>query len=213
MVHLAFSSALRCGPQPFLECIPIWSWSLTKMHSHLVCNSFWSAITFDPHHFQECTPKWPPYKKFPHVDLKTCLNLRHVSIHLFELGFYIDFMLGYVRQSLVDNVNLTHLGPVYVLVTGKMKRFWTIEQNLTWKQLENKSSFLQSECLNIFEEILQADIQSDRPILGLWNSRNYWFENPPWLKTISTSVTSSGPSPADLIPRSTDADLENGPDK
>ena len=108
----------------------------------------------------------PPYKKIPLVHLKTCLNLRHVSIHLFELGFYIDFMLGYVRQTSVDNVNLTHRDPVHVLITEKMKRFLTVEQNLTWKQLENKSSFLQSECLNIFEEILQADIQSDRTILG-----------------------------------------------
>jgi len=39
------------------------------------------------------------------------------------------------------------------------------------------------------------------------------FESPPSLKTISTSVTSSGPPPADFIPRSTDVDLENGPDK
>ena len=70
----------------------------------------------------------PPYKKIPLVHLKTCLNLRHVSIHLFELGFYIDFMLGYVRQTSVDNVNLTHRDPVHVLVTEKneaLSNHWT----------------------------------------------------------------------------------------
>ena len=101
MTPFDFSSALQCDLQQFLECNPIRSSSFSKMHSKVVA----------------------PYKKFPHVHLKTCLNLRHVSIHLFELGFYIDFMLGYVRQCSVDNVNLTHRDPVYVLVTEKMKRF------------------------------------------------------------------------------------------
>ena len=113
------------------ECIPMWSLSLQEMHSDMTPFDFSSALQCDLQQFLECNPirsssfskmhskVVAPYKKFPHVHLKTCLNLRHVSIHLFELGFYIDFMLGYVWQCSVDNVNLTHRDPVHVLVTEK----------------------------------------------------------------------------------------------
>ena len=36
MVHLDFWSAVPCGPFYFLECTPMWSSSLSKMHSEVV---------------------------------------------------------------------------------------------------------------------------------------------------------------------------------
>ena len=71
-----------------------------------------------------------------------------------------------VQLTLVSRRNDVHiLAIIFEKVT-----FWNeplnLRQNLTWKQLENKSSSLQLWCSNIFEEILQAEFQINWSILS-----------------------------------------------
>ena len=71
-----------------------------------------------------------------------------------------------VQLTLVSRRNDVHiLAIIFEKVT-----FWNeplnLRQNLTWKQLENKSSSLQLWCSNIFEEILQAEFQINMSILS-----------------------------------------------
>ena len=53
MVHLDFWSAVPCGPFYFLECTPMWSLLLFRVHSHLVLIAFKNALR-----------SGPPYKYF-----------------------------------------------------------------------------------------------------------------------------------------------------